>query len=77
MVMNIDVELDTSGLQCPLPLLRTKKALAAMTRGQVLYVIATDPGSVRDFKVFCKQTGNVLRGFEDKGGSFHFHIEKA
>lgn len=58
--MNIDRELDTRGLNCPLPILKAKKALAEMQSGQVLKVIATDAGSVRDFVAFAKQTGNDL-----------------
>lgn len=55
-----DRELDTKGLSCPLPILRAKKALADMASGQVLKIVATDPGSFRDFKAFAKQTGNEL-----------------
>jgi TusA-related sulfurtransferase len=55
-----DRELDTKGLNCPLPILRAKKALAELTSGQVLKIVATDPGSVRDFQAFAKQTGNEL-----------------
>jgi len=55
-----DKEIDTRGLNCPLPILRAKKALADMTSGQVLKIVATDPGSVRDFQAFAKQTGNQL-----------------
>jgi tRNA 2-thiouridine synthesizing protein A len=58
--MNIDRELDTRGLNCPLPILKAKKALAEMTSGQTLRVVATDSGSVRDFAAFAKQTGNEL-----------------
>ena len=55
-----DRELDTKGLNCPLPILRAKKALADLSSGQVLKIVATDPGSVRDFQAFAKQTGNEL-----------------
>lgn len=55
-----DKELDTKGLNCPLPILRAKKALAELTSGQVLKIVATDPGSVRDFQAFARQTGNEL-----------------
>ena len=55
-----DKEIDTRGLNCPLPILRAKKALADMTTGQVLKIVATDPGSMRDFQAFSKQTGNEL-----------------
>ena len=58
--MNFDKELDARGLNCPLPILRAKKALAELTGGQVLRIIATDPGSVKDFAAFAKQTGNEL-----------------
>ncbi|NIC41513.1 sulfurtransferase TusA family protein [Aquabacterium sp. A08] len=58
--MNVDRELDARGLNCPLPILKAKKALAEMTSGQTLKVIATDSGSVRDFQAFAKQTGNEL-----------------
>ena len=65
--MNADRELDARGLNCPLPILKAKKALADMTSGQVLKVIATDTGSVRDFQAFAKQTGNELLGQETVG----------
>lgn len=55
-----DREIDTRGLTCPLPILRAKKALADLTSGQVLKIVATDPGSVRDFQAFARQTGNEL-----------------
>ncbi len=58
--MNVQKELDTRGLNCPLPILKAKKALADMTSGQVLKVVATDPGSMRDFQAFARQTGNEL-----------------
>lgn len=58
--MNIDKEIDTRGLNCPLPILRAKKALTDLKSGQLLKVVATDPGSVRDFQAFARQTGNEL-----------------
>ena len=58
--MNADKELDTRGLNCPLPILKAKKALAEMESGQLLKVLATDPGSMRDFQAFARQTGNEL-----------------
>jgi tRNA 2-thiouridine synthesizing protein A len=58
--MNFDKELDARGLNCPLPILRAKKALNEMQSGQVLRIVATDPGSVKDFQAFAKQTGNDL-----------------
>ena len=71
--IDFDMELDARGLSCPLPILRAKKALAEMTSGQVLKIVATDPGSIRDFKAFAKQTGNELLGQEEVDGLFvHF-----
>lgn len=58
--MQYDRELDVKGLNCPLPILRTKKTLAEMQSGQTLRVLATDPGSVKDFQAFARQTGNEL-----------------
>jgi tRNA 2-thiouridine synthesizing protein A len=58
--MDFDKEVDARGLNCPLPILRAKKALAEMQAGQVLHVLATDPGSVKDFAAFARQTGNEL-----------------
>src|SRR6476469_5360308 len=58
--MHIDKEIDTRGLNCPLPILRAKKALSELASGQLLRVVATDPGSLRDFQAFAKQTGNEL-----------------
>ena len=59
-MLQADVDLDTRGLNCPLPILKAKKALAAMQSGQLLRVVSTDPGSMRDFKAFARQTGNEL-----------------
>jgi len=73
--MNIDVELDTRGLNCPLPILKAKKALTAMESGQVLRVVSTDTGSVRDFAAFAKQTGNELLSQTTEGRDF-IHILK-
>ncbi len=58
--MQIDKEIDTRGLNCPLPILKAKKALAELQSGQVLKVVSTDAGSLRDFQAFAKQTGNEL-----------------
>ncbi|UCE88194.1 MAG: sulfurtransferase TusA family protein [Pseudomonadota bacterium] len=74
---NWDNELDASGLNCPLPILRAKKALADMSGGQVLHIIATDPGSVKDFDAFAKQTGNELMESKEDGGKFYFLLKKA
>jgi tRNA 2-thiouridine synthesizing protein A len=68
--MNIDKELDARGLNCPLPILKAKKALAEMQSGQVLKVLATDSGSVRDFQAFAKQTGNELIEQQTAGNEF-------
>lgn len=68
--MNATKELDARGLNCPLPILKAKKALADMTSGQTLKVIATDAGSVRDFQAFAKQTGNELVGQSTEGADF-------
>ncbi len=72
----INKELDVKGLNCPLPILRAKKALTDMTSGQILRVVATDPGAVKDFAAFCKQTGNALLSSEDNGREFTFLISK-
>jgi len=71
-----DQELDASGLNCPLPILRAKKALNGMENGQILRVIATDPGSVKDFDAFAKQTGNELLESTEEGGKYLFFIKK-
>lgn len=68
--MNADLELDARGLNCPLPILKAKKALAGMASGQVLKVICTDAGSVRDFQAFAKQTGNELLQQDMTGPDF-------
>ena len=73
--MNIDKELDTRGLNCPLPILKAKKALAEMNSGQLLRVVSTDAGSTRDFQAFARQTGNELVEQSTAGTDF-FHIMK-
>lgn len=72
-----DQELDASGLNCPLPILRAKKALSAMQSGQVLHIIATDPGAMKDFDAFAKQTGNELLESREEGGKYLFLLKKA
>lgn len=72
-----DQELDASGLNCPLPILRAKKALSQLGAGQVLHVIATDPGSVKDFEAFAKQTGNTLESSSEEGGKYYFMLRKS
>jgi tRNA 2-thiouridine synthesizing protein A len=74
--MDFDKELDARGLNCPLPILRTKKALSDMTSGQVLKVLATDPGSVKDFQAFSKQTGNALLSSDAANSEFIFFMKK-
>jgi tRNA 2-thiouridine synthesizing protein A len=76
MAMEFDKELDARGLNCPLPILRTKKALTDMASGQVLKVLATDPGSVKDFAAFSKQTGNPLLASEKADAEFIFFMKK-
>lgn len=73
---NFDKELDARGLNCPLPILRTKKFLQDMGSGQTLRIIATDPGSVKDFQAFAKQTGNELLESAEAGGEYTFLIKK-
>jgi TusA-related sulfurtransferase len=73
--MQADKELDARGLNCPLPILKAKKALADMHSGQTLCVISTDAGSVRDFQAFAKQTGNELLE-QQSVGSDHFTLLK-
>lgn len=74
---DFDQELDVSGLNCPLPILRAKKSLASMESGQVLRVVATDPGAVKDFEAFSKQTGNPLLESSEEDGKFYFRLQKA
>ncbi|MFN0299701.1 MAG: sulfurtransferase TusA family protein [Burkholderiales bacterium] len=74
--MDFDKDLDARGLNCPLPILRTKRALTDMQAGQVLRIIATDPGSVKDFQVFAKQTGNELVSQSTEDKEFRFYMRK-
>jgi tRNA 2-thiouridine synthesizing protein A len=71
-----DREVDARGLNCPLPILRTKKALNDMSKGQVLRILATDPASVRDFQAFAKQTGNALLQHGEQDGAFYFLLQR-
>jgi len=71
-----DKELDARGLNCPLPILRTKKSLTDMLSGQILKIMATDPGSVKDFQAFSKQTGNELLEHAATNGEFVFFMRK-
>ncbi len=68
---------DATGLNCPMPILRSKKMLNTLASGDVLYVISTDSGSVRDFEAFCKQTGNELLESSEDEGKYHYYIKKA
>ena len=74
--MQIDKEIDTSGLNCPLPILKAKKALTELQSGQTLKVIATDPGSWRDFEAFAKQTGNSLVSQEKTETNFVYVLQR-
>ncbi|MDR3483204.1 MAG: sulfurtransferase TusA family protein [Burkholderiaceae bacterium] len=74
--MDFHKELDARGLNCPLPILKTKKALADMTSGQILRVLATDPGSVRDFQAFARQTGNELLSQTEENKEFIFLMRR-
>ena len=74
--MNFDKELDARGLNCPLPILRTKKSLAELGSGQVLKIVSTDPGSVKDFQAFAKQPGNELMSSAEGAGEFIFFMKK-
>jgi len=69
--------LDTKGLNCPLPILRVKKAIKDVPAGGTLQVLATDPGAVKDFEAFCKATGQQLVDWGEEGGVFTFNIKKA
>ncbi len=72
----MSVVLDVKGLNCPLPILRAKKAIKDVPAGETLQVIATDPGSVKDFEAFCRQTGNELVSQSESGGVYTFNIKK-
>jgi tRNA 2-thiouridine synthesizing protein A len=75
-ILSIDREVDARGLNCPLPILRTKKALNDMKSGQVLRILATDPSAVRDFQAFAKQTGNELLQHVEQDGVFSFLLRR-
>ena len=74
--MEVNKEIDTRGLNCPLPILKAKKALADMSSGQVLKVVATDPGSVRDFQAFARQTGNELLEQSSNDSEFGHYLRR-
>jgi tRNA 2-thiouridine synthesizing protein A len=72
-----DHTLDAKGLNCPLPILKARKALKEVPAGGILEILATDPGSVADFEAFCRQTGNELLEHSEDGGTYRFLIKKA
>lgn len=76
-MIEVTRELDTRGLNCPLPILRAKKTLNRMGAGEVLGIVSTDPGSVKDFEAFAAQTGNELLESSEVDGEFHFKVRKA
>ena len=76
-MQQFDLELDARGLNCPIPILRTKKSMNQMTAGQVLRITATDPGSVKDMEAFCKQTGNELLESNQGDGEFTYFLKKS
>lgn len=71
-----DVTLDAKGLNCPLPILRARKALGGLKTGETMRVLSTDPGSVADFAAFCDQTGHSLLSSGEEAGAFFFDIRK-
>jgi len=76
MSLSFDIELDTCGLNCPLPILKAKKSLMVMQPGQVLKIMSTDPGAQRDFQAFAKQTGNDLLLQETEGDKFSIWLKR-
>lgn len=74
--MEFDRELDVKGLNCPLPILRTKKVLSEMVSGQILRVLATDPGAAKDFQAFARQTGNQLLSNAESDQVFEFYFKR-
>ena len=74
---DFDKELDTSGLNCPLPIIKAKKEINGMDAGQTLKIISTDPGAVKDFESFATQTGNEILSTEEKDNKFYFLLKKS
>ena len=72
-----EIVLDTSGLTCPIPILKAKKALSGMAKGARLEVVATDPAAPKDFEAFCRATGNTLIASSENAGAYRFIIERA
>jgi tRNA 2-thiouridine synthesizing protein A len=75
-MLNADLEVDARGLNCPLPILRARQGINRLSTGQVLKIIATDPGSVKDLDAFCKQTGNEMLESRQQNGEYHFKLRK-
>lgn len=73
---DFNTELDARGLNCPLPILRTKKAMTSMAAGTVLKIVATDPGSVKDMEAYARQTGNELISCTENNGEYTYYIKK-
>jgi tRNA 2-thiouridine synthesizing protein A len=76
MSMTVVQTLDLKGLSCPMPIIKTAKAMKQVSSGEMVEVFATDPGSVADFKAWCKSTGNTLVGSDEADGVFHYIIQK-
>ena len=74
--MEVQKEIDTRGLNCPLPILKAKKALAEMQSGELIKVVSTDPGSMRDFQAFARQTGNELIEQTTQGDEFVHYLRR-
>ena len=72
----LSLKIDATGLECPLPILKTKKGLNGLKSGEIINISATDEGSVRDFEAFCKQTGNELLLKTKKDGVYSFYLKK-
>lgn len=77
MIMQFNMELDVRGMNCPVPILRSKKAISEIVSGQVLKVVATDPGSVKDMQAFANQTGNELLASAEASGEYTYFLRKA
>ena len=75
--LDIKLKVDASGLSCPLPILKATQGIKSVASGELIEVVATDPGSVKDFDAFAKQTGDELVESREEGGKFHFLIKKA
>jgi tRNA 2-thiouridine synthesizing protein A len=77
MMYTVNETLDARGFNCPLPILKTRKALNALEADEILKLHATDPGSVKDMESFCQQTGNELLASNEEGGEYIFYIKKS